>query len=91
MTLHISTQSLERSLQSSAAMIPIAREIWEGKYRFTPAGGAQEAFVEESWMRIARAVAAAENGDGLQACWEGSFFDFRSIGYLPPVNGQEGV
>jgi len=53
-------------------MIPIAREIWEGKYCFTAPGGVPEASVEQSWMRIARAAAAAETGPERQARWKGS-------------------
>jgi ribonucleoside-diphosphate reductase alpha chain len=40
--------------------IPFAREIWSEKYRFTPPDGGGDASVEETWARVAAAVAAAE-------------------------------
>ncbi len=40
--------------------IPFAREIWSEKYRFVPPEGGGDATVEETWARVAAAVAAAE-------------------------------
>ncbi|HLZ82680.1 MAG TPA: adenosylcobalamin-dependent ribonucleoside-diphosphate reductase [Caulobacteraceae bacterium] len=40
--------------------IPFAREIWSEKYRFVPPEGGGDASVEETWARVAAAVAQAE-------------------------------
>ena len=40
--------------------IPFAREIWSEKYRFVPPEGGGDTSVEESWARVAAAVAEAE-------------------------------
>jgi ribonucleoside-diphosphate reductase alpha chain len=40
---------------------PIAREIWDMKYRFKGADGeAVDHGIDDTWWRVARAVAAAE-------------------------------
>lgn len=39
---------------------PLAGEIWNGKYRYKPVYGAGDASVEETWDRIAIALAQAE-------------------------------
>ncbi|MCB2110063.1 MAG: adenosylcobalamin-dependent ribonucleoside-diphosphate reductase [Defluviimonas sp.] len=61
---------------------PIAEQIWDMKYRFKTADGAPvDATVEDSWRRIARALAAVEKDP---AKWEERFYgaleDFK---YLP--------
>jgi ribonucleoside-diphosphate reductase alpha chain len=44
-------------------LAPIAREIWESKYRFKSADGTPlDADIDATWWRVARAVAAAEKG-----------------------------
>ncbi|WP_341211289.1 adenosylcobalamin-dependent ribonucleoside-diphosphate reductase [uncultured Limimaricola sp.] len=61
---------------------PIAEQIWDMKYRFKESDGTPiDGSVEDSWRRIARALAAPEKDPAL---WEGKFYgaleDFR---YLP--------
>ncbi|QEE36609.1 adenosylcobalamin-dependent ribonucleoside-diphosphate reductase [Octadecabacter sp. SW4] len=61
---------------------PIAEQIWDMKYRFKAADGAPiDHTVEDSWRRIARALAAVEKNP---AKWEEKFYaaleDFK---YLP--------
>ncbi|WP_377508459.1 adenosylcobalamin-dependent ribonucleoside-diphosphate reductase [Octadecabacter sp. R77987] len=61
---------------------PIAEQIWDMKYRFKAADGTPiDATVEDSWRRIARALAAVEKAP---AKWEEKFYaaleDFK---YLP--------
>jgi len=61
---------------------PIAEQIWDMKYRLKEADGTPiDATVEDSWRRIARALAAVEKDP---AAWEGRFYaaleDFK---YLP--------
>ena len=61
---------------------PIAEQIWDMKYRLKAADGSVlDQTVEDSWRRIARALAAVETDPGT---WEPRFYaaleDFR---YLP--------
>ncbi len=61
---------------------PIAEQIWDMKYRFKAADGtAIDGTIEDTWRRIARALAAVEKDP---AAWEDRFYaaleDFR---YLP--------
>jgi ribonucleoside-diphosphate reductase alpha chain len=39
---------------------PFAGEIWSSKYRFAPPDGGGDANVDETWARVARAIAQAE-------------------------------
>ena len=61
---------------------PIAEQIWDMKYRFKEADGAPvDITVEDSWRRIARALAAVEKDP---AAWEGKFFDaLEDFRFLP--------
>ena len=61
---------------------PIAEQIWDMKYRFKKADGTPvDGTVEDSWRRIARALAVVEKDPAL---WEDRFYaaleDFK---YLP--------
>src|SRR5438477_12785148 len=53
-----------------AELAPISQQIWDMKYRFKSPDG-QEGSIEESWRRIARTLAAAENEPGR---WEEGFY-----------------
>ena len=60
---------------------PIAEQIWDMKYRFKEADGtAIDASVEDSWRRIARALAAPESKP---EAWEDTFYaaleDFKFL------------
>ncbi|MCB1398289.1 MAG: ribonucleoside-diphosphate reductase, adenosylcobalamin-dependent, partial [Rhodobacteraceae bacterium] len=60
---------------------PIAEQIWDMKYRFKDAGGKPlDATPEDSWRRVARALAAVEDQP---AVWEDRFYaaleDFRFL------------
>ena len=60
---------------------PISRQIWDAKYRFKePSGRPIDRSVEESWRRVAQALAAAETEP---ARWEQPFYealeDFRFL------------
>ena len=60
-------------------LAPISRQIWDAKYRFKTADGTPiDHTIEESWRRVARALAEAEVEP---ARWEGLFYealqDFR--------------
>ncbi|MFA7263372.1 MAG: adenosylcobalamin-dependent ribonucleoside-diphosphate reductase [Caulobacter sp.] len=61
----------------------LAGEIWSSKYRFTPPGAAPEGAVEDTWRRIARAVAQAEVPE-LRDPVEAEFYDaLRDHRFLP--------
>ncbi|MGH7103694.1 MAG: adenosylcobalamin-dependent ribonucleoside-diphosphate reductase [Acetobacteraceae bacterium] len=60
---------------------PISRQIWDAKYRLKAADGTPiDASIEDSWRRVARALAAAEADPGQ---WEAPFYlalaDFRFL------------
>jgi ribonucleoside-diphosphate reductase alpha chain len=66
----------------TAFAAPIAEAIWDMKYRLKAAdGSAIDQTVEDTWRRIARALAAVEVDP---AAWEGRFYDaLRDFRYLP--------
>ncbi|MFX0543727.1 adenosylcobalamin-dependent ribonucleoside-diphosphate reductase [Roseovarius sp. S4756] len=59
---------------------PISEQIWNMKYRFVPEEGAGDGCVEESWRRVARALAAPEAKPDM---WEDKFYaaleDFKFL------------
>jgi ribonucleoside-diphosphate reductase alpha chain len=63
---------------------PLAGEIWSSKYRYAPAAdaGPGDASVEETWARVAKALAEAEPAH-TQAAWaekfEAALNDFRVL------------
>ncbi len=61
---------------------PIAEQIWDMKYRLKEADGTPiDATVEDTWRRIARALASVEADP---AAWEGRFYDaLEDFKYLP--------
>ena len=66
-----------------AALDPVSRGIWEMKYRFDPGGGEPpEQSIEDSWQRVAHAIAAAEAAEHRDH-WEHAFrailADFRFL------------
>src|SRR5512139_1150464 len=61
---------------------PLAAEVWAGRYRFAPPGGAAEADIDATWTRVARALTAAEPRDN--ALWERRFADaLADFRFLP--------
>ena len=61
----------------------ISRDIWEQKYRFHAAGGEAEHSLEESWRRVAAAVAQGE-GEALRDHWTERFYAALSgFAFLP--------
>ncbi|MDE2582645.1 MAG: adenosylcobalamin-dependent ribonucleoside-diphosphate reductase [Rhodospirillales bacterium] len=60
-------------------LVPIARHVWEQRYR---QGGAGEASVQATWRRVARALAAVEPAD--QAGWQARFAAaLQDFAFLP--------
>jgi ribonucleoside-diphosphate reductase alpha chain len=69
--------------QSVGVLDPISQEIWDMKYRFKEVGGTiHDQAIEDTWWRVARAVAAAEV-PSLRETWAASFYealsDFRFL------------
>jgi ribonucleoside-diphosphate reductase alpha chain len=69
---------------------PLAEDIWASKYRFAPAGpvagltdGKAEASIEETWSRVAHALAERE-APKQRALWRARFDDaLRDFRFLP--------
>ena len=61
--------------------IEISRQIWSSRYRYLKAGHAVDQSVEDSWQRVAQALAEREESD--QAGWQERFYsilsDFRFL------------
>ncbi len=66
----------------TAFSAPIAEQIWDMKYRFKEADGTPiDETVEDTWRRIAVALAAVEDDP---KAWEGKFYDaLADFKYLP--------
>jgi ribonucleoside-diphosphate reductase alpha chain len=65
------------------AIDPISRDIWDMKYRFRPsAGGEAEQSIEDTWRRVAGAIATAEGPDE-RLRWAAAFYailqDYRFL------------
>ena len=53
---------------------PISQQIWDMKYRFKSADDSvKERSIEDSWRRVARAMAAAEKEENREK-WEDRFY-----------------
>jgi ribonucleoside-diphosphate reductase alpha chain len=60
------------------ALDPLSQFIWDMKYRFkSPAGDASERSIEDTWNRVAHAVAAAER-PGDRQNWAEAFYGILS-------------
>lgn len=61
---------------------PIARHIWETKYRFIERAGGGDQTIEETWQRVASAVAAVE--PKARQRWEQRFYEvLESFRFIP--------
>ncbi len=68
--------------------LELSRSLWDAKYRYYRDGAAQEASIEESWRRIATALAAVESSGP----WQQTFFDALSdFRFLPGGRIQAGA
>ncbi len=72
---------IDSPLSALDRIAPISRQIWDAKYRLKAADGTPiDRSIEESWRRVARALAAAE---AEPARWEPAFYraleDFRFL------------
>lgn len=63
-------------------LAPIARHIWETKYRYRNGKAVHDRDIGATWRRIARALAAPERQD--RAGWERRFYDIlKGFRFLP--------
>jgi ribonucleoside-diphosphate reductase alpha chain len=63
-------------------IVDVARQVWATKYRLRGAG-VQEASVEETWRRVARAVAEAEQPE-VREVWASRFGELLGAGLFLP-------
>lgn len=60
----------------------LSRSVWETRYRFREGPGAHDRTLEDTWRRVAHAVAAAEPHD--RGLWEERFLGaLRGFRFLP--------
>ncbi len=60
----------------------ISRRIWDAKYRHRDAGKVKDATIEDTWRRVARALASVERADAHH--WEQRFYGaLEHFGFLP--------
>ncbi len=65
---------------------PISKRIWEQKYQFKAVEGTPiDLTMDDTWVRLAKAAAAAEHGgSAAQANWAGKFAEgLADFGFLP--------
>jgi ribonucleoside-diphosphate reductase alpha chain len=68
----------------------VSRHVWETKYRFMDGPSGPERRIEDSWRRIAGALAAVEPKD--QGTWERHFFEILTdFKFLPGGRIQAGA
>ena len=75
----------ERYIPSSAALIesPIARQIWQSKYRYKSKGRKIDRVISDTWLRVASALAKSE-APSKREMVTNTFFDaMRSYKLLP--------
>lgn len=62
---------------------PLAGEIWSSKYRFSPPDAAGDADVQETWSRVADALAQPES-EALRPVWRAKFLEaLQDFRFLP--------
>jgi ribonucleoside-diphosphate reductase alpha chain len=76
MNVDLTTESAEQRIA------PISRRIWDAKYRLkTPDGAPVDLTIEDTWRRVARALAATETDP---ARWEPAFYEaLQDFRFLP--------
>src|SRR3989304_2644443 len=68
----------------------ISRHIWDSKYRFRDGDVVHDRTIDDTWRRIARALAGVEKGDCAQ--WEQRFHQvLRNFRFLPGGRIQAGA
>jgi ribonucleoside-diphosphate reductase alpha chain len=63
-------------------MDEIARHVWQTKYRYKEDGHLGDKTIEDTWQRVARAIAAVELCD--REWWQDKFFEIlKGYKFLP--------
>ena len=62
---------------------PISREIWRMKYKFTSTEGVEERGIEDSWRRVAKAIAMAERQPDRNHWTEAFYSVLEGFRFLP--------
>jgi len=76
-------------MDNSYFTTPIARHIWDTKYRYRERGVVLDASIQDTWSRIAKALAAQE---GDQQYWQARFYDMlQNFKFLPGGRIQAGA
>jgi ribonucleoside-diphosphate reductase alpha chain len=74
--------------EKHSASNAISQHIWDTRYRYREGGRFRDARIEDTWRRIARALAAVEPDDR----WERRFFDIlQDFRFLPGGRIQAGA
>lgn len=69
-------------MSNPADLTDISRHIWESKYRFRREDGAGDGCIEDTWRRVARALAGVEPHD--REAWEARFYSaLEDFKFLP--------
>jgi len=69
----------------------ISRHVWDSKYRWREPGEIRDATLEDSWRRVARALASVESG-AVRAHWEQQFYSIlEGFRFLPGGRIQAGA
>lgn len=69
-------------MDTPADLTDISRHIWESKYRFRREDGVGDACIEDTWWRVARALAGVELHD--REAWEARFYSaLEDFKFLP--------
>ncbi len=68
---------------------PIARHVWEEKYRYRVNTVSRDATIADTWRRVARALAQNERRP---ECWQERFYDIlKNFSFLPGGRIQAGA
>ncbi len=77
-------------MQDAYFTAPIARHIWDVKYRHREGNAVRDASVADSWRRVARALAAVEDKD--KEGWQTRFYHaLENFKFLPGGRIQAGA
>jgi ribonucleoside-diphosphate reductase alpha chain len=69
----------------------ISRHVWDSKYRWREPGEVRDGTIQDSWRRIARALASVEKPAG-QSVWEQRFYSIlEGFRFLPGGRIQAGA
>lgn len=75
---------------SELPLADISRDVWDAKYRYRDNGVIRDVTLEDTWRRVAHALASVEAGQGDE--WEACFYDvLAGFRFLPGGRIQAGA